>query len=284
MGALKSVFRLLGAPFRPIGSLMGRFLNTPFRQATAVFLFSYVLIEWGIPLIPPLFGLSSAPVPNTVVLEYLVIAVVGILLWVSDNEERWSEFKQPIHDVLVRPDRRVARGALFVIVPALVAGQAYLSARPDMSAPPSFRAIHPAPPSAITFQGEQMVLDGLENPLRSTGLLEEHYEEGKRVYYQNCLACHGDGLQGRGHYAQIFNPEPINFQDGGTIAMLTESFVFWRIAKGGPGLPNEGNPWNSAMPAWENFLTADEIWSVIIFLYEQTGHDPRTWELEEEEH
>ena len=284
MGALKSVFRLLGAPFRPIGSLMGRFLNTPFRQATAVFLFSYVLIEWGIPLMDHVPGLSSAPVPNTVVLEYLVIAVVGILLWVSDNEERWSEFKQPIHDVLVRPDRRVARGALFVIVPALVAGQAYLSARPDMSAPPSFRAIHPAPPSAITFQGEQMVLDGLENPLRSTGLLEEHYEEGKRVYYQNCLACHGDGLQGRGHYAQIFNPEPINFQDGGTIAMLTESFVFWRIAKGGPGLPNEGNPWNSAMPAWENFLTADEIWSVIIFLYEQTGRDPRTWELEEEEH
>jgi mono/diheme cytochrome c family protein len=32
------------------------------------------------------------------------------------------------------------------------------------------------------------------------------------------------------------------------------------------------------MPAWENFLTADEIWSVIIFLYEQTGHEPRRWE------
>ena len=284
MGALRSVFRLLGAPFRLINSVMGRFLNTPFRQATAVFLLAYGLIEVGIPFIPPLFGMPSAPVPNTVVLEYLVIALVGILLWVSDNEERWSEFKQPIHDVLVRPDRRIARGALFVIVPALVAGQTYLSARPDMSAPPSFRAIHPAPPSAITFQGEQMVLDGLENPLRSTGLLEEHYEEGKRVYYQNCLACHGDGLQGRGHYAQIFNPEPINFQDVGTIAMLTESFVFWRIAKGGPGLPNEGTPWNSAMPAWEDFLTADEIWSVIIFLYEQTGHDPRTWELEGEEH
>jgi len=284
MGALKSVFRLLGAPFRLINSVMGRFLNTPFRQATAVFLFACGLIEVGIPFIPPLFGMPSAPVPNTVVLEYLVIALVGILLWVSDNEERWSEFKQPIHDVLVRPDRRVARGALFVIVPALVAGQTFLSARPDMSAPPSFRAIHPAPPSAITFQGEQMVLDGLENPLRSTGSLEEHYEEGKRVYYQNCLACHGDGLQGRGHYAQIFNPEPLNFQDGGTIAMLTESFVFWRIAKGGPGLPNEGNPWNSAMPAWENFLTADEIWSVIVFLYEQTEHEPRMWEEEGEEH
>ncbi|NIP59075.1 MAG: cytochrome c [Gemmatimonadetes bacterium] len=32
------------------------------------------------------------------------------------------------------------------------------------------------------------------------------------------------------------------------------------------------------MPAWEDFLTEDEIWSVIIFLYEQTGLTPRTWE------
>ena len=263
---------------------MGRFLNTPFRQATAVLLFSYVLIEVGIPFIPPVFGMPSAPIPNTVVLEYLVIAIVGILLWVSDNEQRWSEFKQPIHDVLVQPERRVARGALLVIVPALIAFQTYRGAQPDISAPPSFRAIHPAPPTSITFQGEQMVLDGLENPLRSAGSLEEHYEEGKSIYYKNCLACHGDGLQGRGHYAQAFNPAPLSFQDAGTIAMLTESFVFWRIAKGGPGLPNEGAPWNSAMPAWENFLTADEIWSVIIFLYEQTGHEPRTWELEGEEH
>src|SRR2546425_10888421 len=64
-------------------------------------------------------------------------------------------------------------------------------------------------------------------------------------------------------------------QDNGTIGMLTESFVFWRIAKGGPGLPREGTPWNSAMPVWEEFLTEDEIWSVIIFLYDQTGLQPR---------
>ena len=57
-------------------------------------------------------------------------------------------------------------------------------------------------------------------------------------------------------------------------------WLFWRIAKGGPGLPNEGAPWDSAMPAWEDFLTEDEIWSVILFLYEQTGHEPRTFEEE----
>jgi mono/diheme cytochrome c family protein len=123
-----------------------------------------------------------------------------------------------------------------------------------------------------------MRLTGLENPLRSRGNLEEHYEEGKRVYYQNCLACHGDALDGQGHFASGFNPQPLSFQDVGTIAQLTESFVFWRIAKGGPGLPNEGTPWNSAMPAWEDFLTEDEIWAVTIFLYEQANKTPRTWE------
>src|SRR2546425_12169100 len=81
-------------------------------------------------------------------------------------------------------------------------------------------------------------------------------------------------------YTTLFrsNPIPANFQDNGTIAQLTESFVFWRVAKGGPGLPREGTPWNSAMPRWEDFLSEREIWSVILFLYDQTGWKPRTWE------
>ena len=32
------------------------------------------------------------------------------------------------------------------------------------------------------------------------------------------------------------------------------------------------------MPVWEDYLTEDEIWAVIIFLYEQAGWQPRTWE------
>ena len=99
---------------------------------------------------------------------------------------------------------------------------------------------------------------------------------GKKVYVKWCAGCHGDHLDGQGHFASGLNPLPANFQDNGTIAQLTESFVFWRVAKGGPGLPREGTPWNSAMPAWEEFLTEDEIWSVVLFLYSQTGWKPRT--------
>jgi len=29
------------------------------------------------------------------------------------------------------------------------------------------------------------------------------------------------------------------------------------------------------MPAWEKFLTEDEIWDVIVFVYDQTGSRPR---------
>ena len=123
-----------------------------------------------------------------------------------------------------------------------------------------------------------MALTGLENPLRSRGDLAEHYRTGRKIYYQNCLPCHGDLLDGDGHFGRGFSPTPLSFDDPGNIAQLTESFVFWRIAKGGPGLPREGTPWNSAMPVWEDFLTEDEIWAVIIFLYEQSGFSPRRWE------
>ena len=250
----------------------------PFGQAGMILGIAYLLIELGIPYIPPLFGFASAPAPNSVVFQYMLTVLLGVLLWVSDSEERWSAFKRPMHRVMVDERRRPIRVALMVLVPALAAFIAFDQARPSLAAPPSFRAIHPAPPGSITFRGRTIPITGLENPLRHEGDLGEHYEEGRRIYYENCLACHGDLLDGQGPYGPAFNPAPLSFQDVGTIQQLTESYVFWRVAKGGAGLPNEGGPWNSAMPAWEEFLTEDEIWAVIIFLYEQAGKTPRTWE------
>ena len=261
---------------------MGKHFKHPFGQAVLVLVVSYLFLDYGIAYISPLIGITSGPVPipNSVLLQYLITVAVGILLWVSDNDARWAEFKAPMHRVMVDPDRKIARNSLMVLVPILVAFATFNQVKPSVAAPTTLRSIHPSAPGQFDFQGTTLELADLENPLRSRGSLEDHYEEGKRVYYENCLGCHGDGLNGQGHYAHGFNPAPLSFQDVGTIAQLVESFVFWRIAKGGPGLPNEGAPWNSAMPAWEDFLTEDEIWSVIIFLYEQSGHEPRTFEEE----
>lgn len=253
-------------------------LRHPFWQAVMVLVVAWLLFEFGIAYLPPLLGVDSAPVPGSVMLQYMLTVLVGVLIWVSDSEERWERFKEPIHETMIRDDRRILRIALMVAIPLLVGWVTFEQVRQTVAAPPSLRSIHPAPPSQITFRGESMVLAGLENPLREEGSIEEHYEEGRRVYMQNCMACHGDALSGEGHYAHGFQPAPLPFTGSGTIAQLTESFVFWRIAKGGPGLPNEGAPWNSAMPAWEEILTEEEIWSVIIYLYDQSGNEPRTWE------
>lgn len=262
-------------------SKIGRFLGHPFWQAILLTVGAYAVFTIGIAYVPPAVGLQSAPVPQSVVIEYMFIALLGILAYVSYNERRWQLFKEPIHATLVDPNKRAVRATLLVLTPLLVGLATFNSTRPRVSAPIQLRSIHPAPPGQITFRGKTIPLTRLENPLRKSGSLDEHNRLGQRIYVQNCVGCHGDGLNGEGHFAAAFSPAPASFSDPGTIAQLTESFVFWRIAKGGPGLPREGTPWNSAMPAWENFLTEDEIWAVIIYLYEQTGQHPRTLEVED---
>ena len=253
-------------------------MKHPFGQAVALLVGSFLFFKYGIPLFP-----GSAPVPNSVIIQYTLIALVGILIFVSENEERWKRFKEPIQATLVDADKRALRGALLAAIPLVIGLTTFNMARPKVGSTAQLRAIHPAPPSTITFGDRTLELAGLENPLRATGSMEAHYLEGRRVYYQNCLPCHGDLLDGQGHFGQGFNPTPLAFE-AGTIDQLQESYLFWRIAKGGLGLPVESTPWNSAMPVWEDFLTEDEIWAVIIFLYEQTGLEPRTWEEEGGEH
>ncbi len=122
---------------------MGKCLKHPFGQAVLVLLISYLLLDFGIEYIPPLFGMVSAPIPNSVLLQYLVTVGVGILLWVSDNDARWAEFKAPMHRVMVDPDRKVARNSLMVLVPILVAFATFNQVMPSVAAPASLRSIHP---------------------------------------------------------------------------------------------------------------------------------------------
>jgi hypothetical protein len=218
---------------------MKSYLKHPFWQAVLLLVLAYVVIAFVIPLVP-----GSAVVPKSVVLQYMATVLVGILIWVSDEEERWTKFKEPLHDVLIQPRLKVVRNALLAVVTLIVGCFTYSQVRAGVAAPPNLRSIHPAPPSQITFRGKTITLVGLNNPLRRPGGgdMAAHLAVGRRVYYQNCVPCHGDHLDGQGHFASGLNPLPANFQDNGTIAQLTESFVFWRIAKGGPGCRARARP------------------------------------------
>ena len=259
---------------------MKRYLKHPFWQAVLLLVGSYLVFKYGIGYGLPLVGVASAPVPSTGITQYTITALVGILLYMSSEEKRWAEFREPITRTMVDPGRKTLRISLLLAFPLMVGWFTYESVKPSSGAPASLRSIHPAPPNQLTLRGETIQLTGLENPLRHTGDMEEHLAVGSRVYTRNCVPCHGDQLDGQGHYASRFTPVPADFSSSGTIAQLTESYVFWRIVKGGPGLPPEGTPWDSAMPAWETILDESEIWSVILYLYERTRNTPRTWEVE----
>jgi mono/diheme cytochrome c family protein len=214
---------------------------------------------------------------------YMFFVVAGVFMVFTATEASADELVRPIRALVEDPRRRRARNVVFVVVPLAAAGLTYAKLQPSTEAPVELRSIHPAPPAAVKMFGKSFDLLKLENPYRrlekeDPAKFRALVADGARVYVENCHFCHGDKLDGRGPYAEGLNPTPLNFRDVGTIAQLQESFVFWRIATGGPGLPAEGAPWLSAMPAWQSFLTEDEIWKVILFLYDYTGHRPRAWD------
>jgi mono/diheme cytochrome c family protein len=176
--------------------------------------------------------------------------------------------------------------AALALLPVAAGYAAWRDATRPVDPPPNVRTIHPAPPGEIAFRGKKIDLLHAGNPYRALegkdpAAFAAHVANGRAVYYRNCVFCHGDNLRGDGLYAHGLDPQPADFGDPTTIAMLQESYLFWRIAKGGPGLPEESTPWASAMPAWEPMLQEDQIWDVILFLYSFTGRKPRAQERAE---
>jgi mono/diheme cytochrome c family protein len=219
------------------------------------------------------------PIPSNLLYAYTVIIGIAIYVYLASNTSRWQSFAMPVSRLFVARETRIARGIVFVVLPLSVGWLVYAWGGGSSQLPAELRTVHPTPPGQITVRGKSFALIGLENPLRKEpDKLTQYTNEGKDIYFRNCVFCHGDNLDATGHFAHGFIPTPANFVDVGTIAQLQESYVFWRIAKGGPGLPPESHPWNSAMPIWENFLSEEEIWKVILYIYAGSGQSPRTWE------
>jgi mono/diheme cytochrome c family protein len=223
--------------------------------------------------------LVAPPIPASVMTIYMVLTTLAIVLFVAADEQRFEHFIAPLKAVFEGRAPRPVEWAVLAGLPLLLAWGTWLRVAPSHDAPFEPRVVHPEPPSQFRAHGKLHELATLKNPLRNPGKdLDKLTQEGKTIYYQNCFFCHGDALAGDGHFAQAFRPIPANFRDVGTISMLQESFVYWRVATGGPGLPRGATPWNSAMPVWQDFLTEDEIWKAILYIYAGSGSTPRTWD------
>ncbi len=260
-----------------------RFRIPAFWQAVLVAVAAYLIFDNAF---PPLL-------PRTLMVQYMIVTIVGILLYFAFDDARWEEFKAPVLAVLRDDDKGLVRWFFLLAIPAIVGYTTYGLVKPSNDAPVELRQVHPAPPASLKVFDKSYDLATLENPVRQeilATLAEDEeagwarYDEavlaGRDVYYQNCFYCHGDLLNGEGHYAEGFNPAPINFQDPTIIPQLQEAFLFWRITTGGPGLPTEGTPWNSAMPVWHEMLSEEDVWNVITFIFDYNGQVPRIWDPE----
>ena len=225
----------------------------------------------------------GALIPKSLITMYMFFTVAGVFMVFTFDEEKTNELIAPIKALVEDPKQKMMRNLVFVLLPLGAGYLMYQGQLPSLEPPLSARAQHPAPPSSLKAYGKRFNISTLENPLRKLQTedpeaFKEQVKAGGNIYIQNCQYCHGDKLDGKGPFASAVNPLPVSFQDVTTIAQLTESYLFWRIATGGPSLPKEATPWISAMPIWKNFLTEEEIWQVILYLYDYTGHKPRSWD------
>lgn len=265
-------------------AILAVFALLRFRKAN---LLAWALAWWLGFLVAIRFGFA-VPIPASVVMLYMGIASLALLAYVTSSAERRAQVSAPIVNLIVNDEHRLALAGVALLIPALAAAGVWVRMSQPVEAPFFARTVHPASPAEISFKDVKIDLDNGQNPYRALETTDpaefkKHVEAGRKVYYENCHFCHGDDMAGSGMFIHGLNPIPTNFTDQGTIPMLTETFLFWRIAKGGPGLPDEGGPWDSAMPAWEKFLTEDQIWDAILFVYDFTGRKPRAKEGVEKE-
>lgn len=230
-----------------------------------------VLFKWGF----------ATPVPQSVITMYMSIATIALIAYVLSSRERAASAMRPVARLVSERKFTPLLVLVLILIPAGAAFSVYRSMNVPVEPPFFARTVHPSPPASITVHDTEIDLTRADNPLRhleeeDPEAFAEHVARGREVYYRNCFYCHGDGLAADGLFAHGLNPIPTNFTDPNVLPNFREAFFFWRVSKGAPGMPDEGGPGDSAMPVWEHFLSNEEMWEVILFLYDfNPGYKPR---------
>jgi mono/diheme cytochrome c family protein len=106
---------------------------------------------------------------------------------------------------------------------------------------------YPAPPAEYA---------GKKNPMGGDAAAAE---AGKQTFNIYCASCHGQSGQGDGPAAASLDPKPQDL--AGHEVEMGDDYLYWRIAEGGMM-----EPFKSAMPAWKDALSEEQIWQIISYL------------------
>jgi mono/diheme cytochrome c family protein len=88
---------------------------------------------------------------------------------------------------------------------------------------------------------------------------EATIREGATLYAENCASCHGPTGLGDGEAGRALNPSPALLAYMINMPMAVDEYLLWTISEG-------GKPLGTAMPAFKDSLTKEQIWKIIAFM------------------
>ncbi len=95
-------------------------------------------------------------------------------------------------------------------------------------------------------------LHGSKHPVSGNPII------GKQVYDDNCTICHGADGKGEGTITKVYDMEPADHTDAGSMNRMSNEKIRSIIANGSKGA--------KLMPGWKGFLSDKEIEDVISYI------------------
>jgi mono/diheme cytochrome c family protein len=82
---------------------------------------------------------------------------------------------------------------------------------------------------------------------------------GRRLYAEHCAGCHGANGMGNGDMGKALSPSPALLAYMITRPIAVDEYLVWSISEG-------GKQFASAMPAFKESLSREEIWQIIAYM------------------
>jgi mono/diheme cytochrome c family protein len=91
--------------------------------------------------------------------------------------------------------------------------------------------------------------------------LSYQQEQGKRVFYADCVWCHADSSPAGPSNRSNLNPTPALASDGAVLNAMSDEFLQNIITLGGSAMGK-----SAMMPPWGGTLTQEEIRALVAFM------------------
>jgi len=235
-------------------------------------------------------------VPDNALKIYITFTILGIFIYVTSSEERKKNFINPLKAFLAGRQGAflsIIRIVVLISFPLVVGFKAYDRVVPKLVSLGGIRIMHPTMPGkfeALVSPAREPVDEATKAYIveknfqgsleeAKAALAEQNMMDGRVSYAKNCRPCHGMQANGKGPHAWGWTLKPADFTDPGILPTVIEPYAFWRVSKGGPGLPPASTPWDSSMPIWDLNLPEHMMWQVLLGAYDLAGVGPRQTEM-----